>query len=205
MKGDIKKYYLKYTLHNLISSFASNLNLNTEDIEKFSIGITVILLNLFEMIIVFILSAFLRVIKESLMFFIMFIILRALGCGIHCKTFGKCILITVIVHISSVFLSIKFPINITYALIISLIFIIILFKYAPADTENRPIIGELIRQKLKIQITIFSLIIVFINLIILNKVLFNISMYAIVMEGLSVLPCTYKLFNQSYNNYKAYE
>ena len=189
----------------LMGYFTNNLNLNTEDIEKLSIGLTVILLNIFEMTLVFILSFFLGVIKETLIFSIMFTLLRTLGSGVHCKTSSQCITVTLTFYIGAALLSKYFPVNTVPALCISLICTAFLYKYAPADTENRPILGERHRKKLKIEITIMALLIILANLIIADNALFNPSMYAMVIETIIVLPCTYKLMNVNYNNYKLYE
>ena len=98
-----------------------------------------------------------------------------------------------------------YPLSILTSLLISIISIILLFIYSPSDTLNRPIIGKNRRMKLKLTTVLLSLIYIIINLIIFNETLFNLTMYSLLFQAILVLPITYKILNQSYNNYLAYE
>ena len=205
----MKKCNFAYIPENMstkiINYFKINLNLSNEDIEKLSIGVTIILFNIFEAALVFISAFLLGIIKETILFSIIFIPLRMLAAGVHCKTGSACIITTLSFYIGSTLLSKYYPVINSYAFIIGIICTIALFKYAPADTQNRPILGQEQRKKLKIKTMLIASLILLINLLISNNILFNCSMYALLLETLSVLPLTYKAFGVKYNNYKSYE
>lgn len=211
MKGrkNMKKYCFsdipEFASDKLINYLINSLDLNTEDIEKMSLGITVMLINIFETTLVFTLAFFLGTIKETLIFFITFAILRALAAGVHCKTSRECLFVTFLFYIGSSLLSKYCPINASLASCIGTICIAVLFKYAPADTENRPILGIHRRKRLRIQTTIFAFTALSVNIFIADITILNLIMYALLIESISTLPITYKLFKVNYNNYKLYE
>lgn len=180
-------------------------NLDDIELEKLYLGIMVIVFNISELILVFITAFFVGILKEVLLLFIMFAALRITAAGLHFRSNLVCLITTITSYIGSAYISKNFPINISSACLVSFICGILLFKYAPADTEKRPILGEKHRKRLKILTTIIVLILVAINLILLNKVLFNLTMFSLIIEALSVLPCSYKLIKENYNNYKKYE
>ena len=205
----MKKYSIDYVSEvigiKLTNYFSNCLNLSSDDREKLLIGATVILFNMLEVCIVFTLAFLLGILKETMLFTIMFVPLRMLAAGVHCKTGSTCLLITVIFYIGSSLLCKYCPIRISYAIILGIMCIIAFLKYAPADTENRPILGEKHRRMIKIKTISIAVLILVINILIKNATLFNCAMYALIIETVSILPLTYKIFNYTYNNYKFYE
>ena len=205
----MKRYNLAYIPElidtKLMLYFKNNLNLSSEDIENLSIGVTVIIFNIFEAFLVLICSVFLGIIKETIIFYIMFIMLRIFAAGVHCKTGHACIITTFILFIGASLLAKYYPLAISKVFIIVVASIGLLFKYAPADTENRPILGHDHRRKLKIKTVLSASLILFISLLSNDPLIFNCAMYALIIEVISVLPFTYKLLGVNYNNYRLYE
>lgn len=197
--------FYKLLYEKILNYFKNHLNLGPLEVEKLYLGIIVIALNISEMIIVFVLAFFIGIIKEVILFSIMFAALRLTAAGVHCKSTLGCILLTSIIYIGSSYIAIKYPLNMYLSFMISAISTVLLYKYSPADTKNRPILGEDHRRELKIKTTIIASILILINLLLLNKILFNLTMFALLIETLSVLPCSYKLMKVSYNNYEKYE
>lgn len=207
----MKKYkklnfnFYEFLCEKILNYFKNHLNLAIFEVEKLYLGIVIIILNISEMIIVFIIAFFMGIVKGIILFFIMFTALRLTAAGVHCKNSLSCIILTTIIYISSSYISINHPLSMHFNFIIIIISTLLLYKYSPADTENRPILGKDHRKKLKIQTTIIASILILINLLLLNKVLFNLTMFAFLFETLSILPCSYKFMKTNYNNYKKYE
>ena len=205
----MKKFSLAYIPETmeikLMNYLKKNINLDSREFEKLSIGLTLILFNVFEIFLVVLLAFLLGILKESLVFTLTFMIIRTFAAGVHCKTGHQCIITTLTFYLGSALLSKYYPINSQYAFIVGLAGSILLYKYAPADTENHPILGKEYRKKLKMKTMLSVALILVINLIINSTLLFNCAMYAIILESISVLPITYKIFNVNYNNYKLYE
>ena len=115
-------YIPEISNEKLMNYFENNLNLNSDQIEALSIGVTVILFNAFEMFLVLFLSYFLGVLKESILFCIMFIPLRMFAAGIHCKSGHACIITTLIFYLGSSLLSKYCPLQNTLMFFISINF-----------------------------------------------------------------------------------
>lgn len=189
----------------IINFFKNNLNFNDRDVEKISIGITVVLFNIFEMSLIFISAFLLGIITQTLLFTVLFVPLRMLAAGVHCKTGQSCMLVTLSLYIGSVLLSTYLPVKPLYALVVGILCIPILSRYAPADTENRPILGKRRRNKLKIET--ICIVVLILSIVFLSKstTLSNCAMYAIIIQSISIIPFTYKIFGVNYNNYTLYE
>lgn len=91
-------------------------------------------------------------------------------------------------------------------MIILILFVIIFplyYFYAPADTKKRPIIGETIRRKLRLQTLIILTFLLL--LIILIPQINKLIMYGVIIETVTILPVTYRILKEDYNNYEKYE
>ncbi|MCB2362301.1 accessory gene regulator B family protein [Clostridium estertheticum] len=157
------------------------------------------------LLIIAIIAFFIGMIKEVLILFVMFGALRLTAAGIHLKSDLGCTVVSLIAFIGGAYITVKYPLSISLTCIISIICTVLLYKYSPADTENRPILKKEHRKKLKIKATVTALVFISINLLLLNKVLFNLTMFALLLQSLSISPWTYKLLKSSYNNYEKYE
>lgn len=198
-----------YSLKNLYKYFLEyirvNLNLTDRDMAKLTIGITLFLFNVFELLLVIALAVFLGVIKETILFSIMFAPLRMLAAGVHCRTGRACIATTLLFYVGSSLISAYCPISSIYCFAVEFICLMVLAKYAPADTESRPIIEKKRRMKIKIKTVSVALLIMFLTAFSHDMTIINCGMFALIIESISILPATYKLFSYKYNNYITYE
>ncbi|MBW9145200.1 accessory gene regulator B family protein [Clostridium sp. CM027] len=197
--------FYEFITTKLLNYFKNNLNLKSSEIEKLYLGIIIILINIGKLLIIAIVAFFIGMIKEVLILFIMFAALRLTAAGIHLKSSLGCTSVSLITFIGSAYITVNYPLSISLTCIVSIICTVLLYKYSPADTENRPILKKEHRKKLKIKATVTALVFIFINLLLLNKALFNLTMFALLLQSLSILPCTYKLLKSNYNNYEKYE
>ena len=132
---------------------------------------------------------------------------RAVSGGFHLHTHIGCILGSCIFFYGNIFIS-KFLVldNIQkYILVgLSLIFgIVMVSKYAPADTENVPILSKKER-KLKKTLSYITLILTLaVSLIIKEPVLSNILIIGTIMQTILITKLAYKLTNNKYG-YKEY-
>lgn len=195
----------EFLTEKALSYFKKHTELDDISIEKLSLGLMIIFLNLFKLSLVLIVTSFLGLLKVSIILMVMISTLRTNAAGVHAKTSLGCTLSTLFIYIISSYLTVKHPIPIIVCFFLMLLSTIILYFYSPADTSNRPIIGEARRKKLKITTVIISIIFTILNIIISNTYLFNITMYSLLFQSISVLPITYKILKQPYNNYELYE
>lgn len=198
-------YSPKSLYRHFLEYIKINLNLTDRDMAKLTIGIALFSFNVFELILVIAFAVFLGVIKETMLFSIMFAPLRMLAAGVHCRTRRACIATTLLFYVGSSFISAYYPISYSYCFVVEFICLMVLAKYAPADTESRPIIGKNRRMKIKIKTVSVALLIVFLTAFSHDMTIINCGMFALIIESISILPSTYKLFSYKYNNYITYE
>lgn len=127
--------------------------------------------------------------------------------GIHLKTHLGCIIVTTAFYCIIPFVSQYFilPIKIKY-IIISLVWIfgIIMIKlYAPADTEDVPILEKKVRRKKQIVSYITFTIGLLAAAIIKNNVISNILILANLFQTITITKFIYKLANNKYG-YEVY-
>lgn len=150
-------------------------HLEFTDIEKDKVyyGVMSLLINIIKTTFIFLVAILLGVIKEILVMTILVGMLRLTAAGLHAKSNFMCTLTTLASYIGGAFLSLFFPVKFEIAFIVSVGLTFIICRYAPADTENRPIVGKEKRRKLKIQTLITAVSYLIINLLVRNIVFMN--------------------------------
>ena len=129
---------------------------------------------------------------------------RAVSGGFHLHTHLGCIIGSAIFYYGDVLIS-KFLVLGSvekYILVaLSLIFgILMVSMYAPADTENVPIISKKERRNKKILSYITLVITLFAALIIQNQVYSNILIIGTIIQSMSITRIAYKLTNNKYGH-----
>lgn len=202
MKINFKFDIYEYITIKIMSFFNNKLDLNKSSLEKLSLGALVILINIFKIALVLIVSLPLGILKETIVLVLLFGILRFFSLGIHAKSSIGCTIMTLFIYIFSSYFSHNYPLSISIAILLSLISLIIIFIYSPADTYNRPLTDSKKRKKLKIQSLILSILYLLLSIIVNNITFYNLIMYCLLFQSISVHPITYKIFKQPYSNYK---
>ena len=133
-----------------------------------------------------------------------FNILREPGHGLHATKSWMCLVSSSIIFIGAPLVCKSITIPFIVKIILGIFGILLIYKYAPADTKKAPIIKESRRNKYKFLTTISCILLTFLSIIISDGLISNIIIFAIWIEILLILPLTYKIFNLSYNNYKDY-
>lgn len=146
--------------------------------------------------------------KLTLLSILIISIYKCFAGGVHAKTHIGCITSTTLIYCGSAFLAkyIEFPsIELRYISIISVwIFSIIMIKlYAPADTENVPIL----RKKERKQKQILSFIVVTIELIVAavipNVIISNLIIIGMFISTLTITKVAYRITKNKYG-YEVY-
>ena len=171
-------------------------------------GVRLIFGELPKILILFIIGFLLSMGWQTLLLFFLIAPYRSFTGGIHLKTHLGCMITTSILYLLPIILSKYILIsdkNILYILagLITIFSIIIIAKYAPADTENMPILSkkEIKSKKIKAYISL----VVLLSIIIFNpyKQFSYMIIYAMFLQNLTVLPISYKLTNNKHG-YEVY-
>lgn len=156
----------------------------------------------------FIIAGILGMLKEVLFMFIVLIPYRGASGGFHLKTHLGCILGTTAFYCGIVFLSQHVILEgITKYILIGItwIFGMVMIKlYAPADTENVPILSKKDRKKKQIVAYIAYSIGLIAAFMIQDNVISNILLFGNLLQTLTITKLAYRLTKNKYG-YEVYD
>ena len=145
--------------------------------------------------------------KEVVFMFLVLIPYRGASGGFHLKTHLGCVLGTAIFYCGTVFLSQNIILEeVTKYILIGIIWIfgmIMIKLYAPADTENVPILSKKDRRKKQIIAYISFTIALVGTIFIQNNTISNILLFGNFVQTLTITKLAYKLTKNKYG-YEVY-
>lgn len=197
----MKKKFLDYATSLIKEKYPE-----TDDIKlaEYRYSLEGFYLTISKMLFIIPMSIILNVFKEMIILLLFFNILREPGHGLHATKSWMCLVSSSIIFIGAPLVCKSITIPFIVKIILGIFGILLIYKYAPADTKKAPIIKESRRNKYKFLATISCILLTFLSIIISDGLISNIIIFAIWIEILLILPLTYKIFNLSYNNYKDY-
>ena len=107
---------------------------------------------------------------------------------------------TTLIFILLPYLSLYININVYIKSLISILCILYIYKYAPSDTEKRPIINRKRRLIYRFVSTLICICYSFI-LLFVDNFLSNALLFSMILESFMISPTVYKVFKLPYNNY----
>lgn len=159
-------------------------------------------------ILLFLMATVLGILKETVITFILIMPYRSASGGFHLKSHMGCILGTSLYYFGIVFLSkyVVFSQMIKYVTIflIWIFGMIMIKKYAPADTENVPILSKKIRRRNQILAYVFFSIGLVVAGILNNNVISNILIFGNLIQTLTITKLAYRLTKNKYG-YEVYQ
>ncbi len=176
------------------------------DLEKDTIGygISNLYLQLTKTIVITSIAIILKIFIPYLIFTILYNIIRMPSFGVHAKKSWHCWVSSIIIFNVTPYLTTILNLNTDIKIIITLISILYITYYSPADTEKRPIISPKRRMIYKCLSCILSITYSFLCIYIKDQVVSNALLLSLLLQCIIISPFTYKLFGQPYNNYKEY-
>ena len=176
-----------------------------EKLEEIRYGLESIYLTYTKIFLIFVLAYFLGIIKETLLLLVTYNIIRTFAFGIHATKSIYCLITSLILFIGGVYVVKYISLNIYVKAIISIILLICIYKYAPADTYKRPLINERKRKKYKVISTILGIAYVILIIIFNNYIISNYLLIGMLETVIMIHPNVYKIFNLPFDNYKKYK
>lgn len=205
------KYKLTYIVINgvVMGSYIEDLAINyisksikmTNDEESIiRYGIQIVYYNSSKFAVILLAALFLGIISEVCTVFIIMATIRSFAFGFHADSSLSCVLLTFINIFGVVYFSLL-EISPLIKMILSLVAFILFTVYAPADTEERPLVDCRKRKKFKI-----TIIIIWVTYVILacfvEEQLSNIIVLSLFFMAFNTCPILYILFKKEYNNYE---
>ena len=194
----------KFVIKNLLKYIKNNKQYSAEELEAIEYGLSNLYLQITKTIVITAIAIVLKIFIPYLIFIITYNIIRLPSFGIHAKKSWQCWISSIIIFNAFPYLITITNFNAYIKILILLIAIMYITYYSPADTEKRPIISSKRRKTYKIASCILSTIYSFLCLYIKDQIVSNAFLFSLVLQCFIISPFTYKLFGQTYNNYKEY-
>lgn len=138
----------------------------------------------------------------SILSFLVILPYRMFSGGFHMKTHIGCIVCTTLMYSGNSFFSKFFVLPQDVKLVVTLLIwifgLVMITLYAPADTENVPILSKKERKKQKILSYITFTTILTISLFIKEPIISNICVYGMFIQTLCITRLAYKLTNNKF-------
>lgn len=146
----------------------------------------------------------LGILKLTVISFILILPYRACSGGFHLKTHIGCIIGTSIMYTGNAFVSqyieMQLIHKIIFAIFVWIFSIIMIYKYAPADTIDVPIVSKKERQKRKIISYIIATILIVSGCLIKQHIISNILLIGTLLQTITITRIAYKLTNNQYGH-----
>ena len=185
-----------------------NPNMSEEEIEVANFGLQLVVGEVPKMVILIGVALLLGIARLTLLAFAIVLPFKVCSGGFHLKTHLGCIIGTTLFYCGNVILSkciVIEPIWVKYILILIIwIFgIIMCKKYAPADTENVPIISKKERNKKRVLSYITLTISLVIAMFIQDSTISNIIIIGMLLQSISISRFAYNITKNKYG-YEVY-
>lgn len=144
----------------------------------------------------------LGIFKWTVICFALMLPYRMYSGGFHLKTHIGCIIGTSLMYTGNAFISqlivVPMKYKIAYGIILWIFAIIMIHLYAPADTENVPVISKKERSKRKVISYIIATIMIVAGILITNNIVSNILLLGVLLQTFSITRIAYILTNNKY-------
>lgn len=183
-------------------------DIDDERAEVINYGLQIIFGEIPKVFIMLGIAYLLGVFKLTLITFLILIPYRGASGGFHLKTHIGCIISTCTFYCGVALLAKNIMLNDIAKYIVCFligIFGIIMIKlYAPADTEEVPIISKKVRKQKQILSYIFFIVGLIISIFIKNNIISNVIILGYLMQTCMITRVAYKISNNKYG-YELYE
>lgn len=197
----MKKYVLDHCMKFIQ---ANNPEYNHDKLAEIRYGLESIYILITKTICIFTIALLLNVLKEVIIFTLLYNLIRMPSFGLHATKSWICLLFSSFIFIGVPFISSIYFLPLSVRSILGAVTILFIYKNAPADTYKRPIINKKRRQAYKLISTLVAIIMTTISIAIPSGFLANSLILCLVVQTFMISPLVYRTFHLPYNNYKNY-
>lgn len=144
----------------------------------------------------------LGILEWTLVCFALMLPYRMYSGGFHLKTHIGCIIGTSLMYTGNAFISQQFQMDILikliYAVFVWIFAMSMIYLYAPADTEDVPIISKKERKKRKHFSYVIVSIMIILGVIITESIISNIILLGVLLQTFSITRLAYNITNNKY-------
>lgn len=173
--------------------------------EELLYGLQLMLGEIPKLFIMFFIAYILGVLELTILSYIILLPYKIFSGGVHAKTHLACIICTPTVYCGTVYLSKylniqPFELRLAFILATWIFGMIMITLYAPADTEDAPILRKKERRNKKILSYIVLSINLLVAMFIKDFVISNILVYGSLIQSILISRIAFKLFNNHYGH-----
>ncbi len=177
-----------------------------EELEIIGYGLEGIISLIFKTILIFIIGYSLKIILPLALAITSFGLLRMFASGVHLRKSLSCFVFSSLIFLAITYAGIYIQLSYLLKIAMFAVTFILLLLYAPADTEERPLINKKTRFELKMSSLAVAGIMFFIVMILpFDNTIGNIITWSAIIESVMTTPMIYYFFNRRYQNYENYE
>ena len=176
-------YILKYNHYNNVKQ------------EELKYGLVAIYLLITKLIIILIISTLLGILKEVVIFTILYIPIRAVSFGLHATKSWICLISSTIIFVGLPLASKYLSMPIYIKLMIGIISILLMFKNSPADTYKRPIVNKKRRLFFEYSSVLTAIIYTNIAIFINNNFIANCLLFSLLIQCCRIHPASFAFFS----------
>ena len=144
----------------------------------------------------------LGILKWTLVAFVLMLPYRMYSGGFHLKTHIGCIIGTSIMYTGNAFISQLFVIpvipKIVFAVVLWIFSIVMIYLYAPADTEDVPVVSKRERRKRKMFSYVIVTVMMVCGVMVRDSVVSNILLIGVLLQTVSITRLAYRITNNKY-------
>lgn len=176
-----------------------------DDIEIIKYGLDVIIGNATKIIVLFTTAIFLGILKYVVFSLVSFNVIRYFASGIHARKHITCMISSLFIFIGSVYMSKYVSFGYADITVAFIVCVFLTYFYAPADTEEKPIVNKALRRELKIKSIAAVLFLYAFTMLTKGSMYADICVFTSLAACIMTTPIIYALFKRRYNNYEYYE
>lgn len=194
----------KFLINKCMNYIEKNTDYDKTKLAEIKYGLEAIYLTFSKLIIISILALILGIVKEMVIYILIYNLIRMPSFGLHATKSWICLLSSTILFIGIPYLCIVLTIPTIIKIIIGIVGTLLMLKNSPADTKKRPIVNKKRRKVYKILSTILAIIFTICSILIKDNFISNCFILGLIMQNCMISPTVYKIFKLPYNNYITY-
>lgn len=191
----------KMIIEKCMDYIKKNTNYDKTKLSEIKYGLEGLYLTFSKIFIISLLAIVLGILKEMIIYMLIYNIIRMPSFGLHATKSWICLLSSTVLFIGIPYLCIYIDIPFILKVIIGLMCTLFMLKNAPADTKKRPLVNKKRRLIYKIISTTITFIFCLISFVVKNNFISNCLIFASIMQNCMISPTVYKTFKLPYNNY----
>ena len=197
----MKERFLKKSLEIIKNKDSS---IDEEKLEEIAYGLEGLYLTCTKMLVILAVGFVLGIVKDILLLMIFYNIIRTTAFGMHAKKSIHCLIISSLFFIGGALLC-KYVVIAPYVKIsVAVVSLLLLIKYAPADTHKRPLINAKRRKIYKFLSVISGTVYLILIILFRDLSITNYICVGLLEAILMIHPLVYRMFQLPYSNYKNY-